>query len=231
MAAASSTHPPFEQAFYPSGPLTVAFESARVSYSDLPVDLYNSGVNQILSVAAVRGHRLLHFSMADLHERSGQPAADVSVLELDPGWDGSDPLHAHRHLRVSERRTVPLADVQLFVLRADDVRTPEETPNIEILREATAHAKTLESLEATLSTTDKYAPLERDPQLPHPVTFPASTSRRRSRPSSASPARSPTSCSRTAMGTAVGPRSTGWPSTTPTATIASPATSRPTATC
>lgn len=80
---------PFDQAYYPRGPLTIAFESAQVTYSDLSVDLYNSGVNQILSVAAVRGHRLLHFSMADLHQRSGQPAADVSVLELDPGWGGS----------------------------------------------------------------------------------------------------------------------------------------------
>ena len=33
----------------------------------------------------------------------------------------------------------------------------------------------LESAEATLSTTDKYAPIERCPQLPHPVTFPAAT--------------------------------------------------------
>ncbi|HEV2819043.1 MAG TPA: hypothetical protein VGW11_00910 [Solirubrobacteraceae bacterium] len=44
----------------------------------------------------MRGHRLLHFSMADLHHHSGQPAAEVSVLELDPDWDGSDPLYAHR---------------------------------------------------------------------------------------------------------------------------------------
>lgn len=174
MARAGSPHPPFDQAFYPSGPLTIAFESAQVSYSDLPVDLYNTGINQILSVAAVRGHRLLHFSMADLHDRSGEPAADVSVLELEPGWDGGDPLYAHRHLRVVDRQTVLLKDAQLFVLRADDIRT-EETPNLEILRRATVHAKTLESVEATLSTTDKYAPLERGPQLPHPVTFPAST--------------------------------------------------------
>jgi glutathione synthase/RimK-type ligase-like ATP-grasp enzyme len=33
----------------------------------------------------------------------------------------------------------------------------------------------LESVEATLSTTDKYAPIERGPQLPHPVTFSAAT--------------------------------------------------------
>lgn len=173
MALGSSVQP-FDQPFYSSGPLTIAFESARLTYSELPVDLYNTGVNQILSVAAVRGHRLLHFSMADLHDRSGQYAAEVSVLELDPEWDGTDRLHAHRRLRVADRQTVPLSDVQLFILRADDVRT-EQTPHIEILRWATNHTKALESVEATLSTTDKYAPVERDPQLPHPVTFPAST--------------------------------------------------------
>lgn len=139
MALADSVQP-FDQAFYSSGPLTIAFESARLTYSELPVDLYNTGVNQILSVAAVRDHRLLHFSMADLHDRSGQYAADVSVLELDPEWDGTDPLHAHRRLRVADRQTVPLSDVQLFILRADDVRT-EQTPHIEILRWATNHTK------------------------------------------------------------------------------------------
>lgn len=154
--------------------LTVAFESAQLTCGALAVDLYNSGINQILSVAATRGHRLLHFSMADLHDRSGDPVADVSVLELDPGWDRADALHAHTSLRVADRRTVSLSEVQLFVLRADDVRT-QQTPNLEILERATRQAKTLESLQATLSTTDKFAPLERDSQLPHPVTFSAST--------------------------------------------------------
>ena len=43
--------------------LTVAFESERLSYSNLEVDLHNSGVNQILSVCAARGHTLYHFNM------------------------------------------------------------------------------------------------------------------------------------------------------------------------
>lgn len=174
MTAAIDARTLSREADPPSGALTVAFESARVSYSDLPVDLYNSGVNQILSVAAVRGHRLLHFSMSGLDESGGEQLADAAILELDPGWDREDPLHAYRYLRVAERRTVTLGDVQLFILRADDIRT-EDTPNLEILRRAVAHAKTLETIEATLSTTDKYAPLERAAQLPHPVTFAASS--------------------------------------------------------
>jgi N-formylglutamate amidohydrolase/glutathione synthase/RimK-type ligase-like ATP-grasp enzyme len=165
---------PFEQAYYPGGPLTIGFESARVTYSDFEVDLYNSGVNQILSVAAVRNHRLLHFSMADLHDRNGDDVAEATILELDPVWDRADPIHAHRHLRVVDRRTVRLAEVQLFVLRGDDIRTAH-TPNIEALQRAVGHAKVLESVEATLSTNDKYAPIERCPQLPHPVTFPVAT--------------------------------------------------------
>lgn len=166
--------PPFEQAYYRGRSLTIGFESAQVTYTDCEVDLYNTGINQILSVAAVRGHRLLHFSMADLHGREGDYAADAAILELDPAWDRGDPLFAHRHLRVVDRRTVPLAAVQLVFVRGDDIRT-EQTPNVEILQWASGHAKVLESVEATLSTTDKYAQLERAPQLPHPVTFSAST--------------------------------------------------------
>jgi N-formylglutamate amidohydrolase/glutathione synthase/RimK-type ligase-like ATP-grasp enzyme len=75
---------------------------------------------------------------------------------------------------VADRRTVPLAEVQLLVVRGDDIRT-ERTVNVEILQWAAGHAKVLESVEATLSTTDKYAPIERAPQLPHPVTFAAAT--------------------------------------------------------
>ncbi len=174
MVARNDLQPPFEQAYYAGGPLTIGFESARVTYTDFEVDLYNSGVNQVLSVAAVRDHRLLHFSMADLHDRNGEYAAEAAILELDPAWDRADPLHAHRHLRVVGRRTVALAEIQLFVVRGDDIRT-ERTPNIEVLQWAAGHTKMLESVEATLSTTDKYAPLERAPQLPHPVTFPAAT--------------------------------------------------------
>jgi N-formylglutamate amidohydrolase/glutathione synthase/RimK-type ligase-like ATP-grasp enzyme len=165
---------PFEQAYYPGGPLRIGFESAAVTYSDLEVDLFNSGINQILSVAAVRDHRLLHFSMADLCSRHGEYAAEMAILELDPAWDRADPLHGHRHLRVVGRRTVALADIQLFVVRGDDIRN-ERTPNIEALQWAAGHAKMLESVEATLSTTDKYATIERNPQLPHPVTFPVAT--------------------------------------------------------
>jgi len=168
------THPAFEEAYYPGGPLTIGFESARVTYGDHEVDLFNSGINQILSVAATRDHRLFHFSMADLHDRGAAYAAEAAILELDSNWDQTDPLHAHRHLRVVDRRTVPLAEVQLFVIRGDDIRT-ERTANIEALKWAAGHAKMLETVEATLSTTDKYAPIERAPQLPHPVTFVAST--------------------------------------------------------
>ena len=174
MAGPTDSPPAFEQAYYPDGPLTIGFESAEVTYTDHQVDLNNTGVNQILSVAAARGHRLLHFSMADLHDRGGAYAAEASVLELDPSWDRSDPHHSHRHLEVVERRTVPLAEIQLFVVRGDDIRN-ERTRNLEILEWAAGNAKMLETVEATLSTTDKYGPVARAPQLPHPVTFPAAT--------------------------------------------------------
>ena len=170
MAGSTDSRPALGQVYYPGGPLTIGFESARISYSDSAVDLCNSGVNQVLSAAAVRDHRLLHFSMADLREVGDQYTADAAVLELDPAWDGADAQHAYRRLRVVDRRTVQLSDIQLFVVRGDDIRT-ERTPNIEALRRAARHAKVLETVEATLATTDKYAPIERAPQLPHPETF------------------------------------------------------------
>lgn len=174
MDGQSLPHPAFEQAYLPGGPLTIGFESAELSYSSLEVDLYNSGINQILSVAAARGHRILHFSMADIGQAGDGYVAEAATLELDPAWDRAEPIEAYRHLRVTGRPTVPLSEVQLFVVRGDDIRT-EETENIEALRWAAGHAKMLESVEATLSTTDKYAPIERAPQLPHPITFPVET--------------------------------------------------------
>ncbi len=120
---------PFDQAYYPESSLTIGFESEQLTYTDYAVDLFNSGINQILSVAAVRGHRLLHFSMEDLSDRDGEWVAEATVLGLDSSWDRADPLHAHRHLKVVDRLVIPLADVQ--------------------------------SVEATLSTTDKYGPIER----------------------------------------------------------------------
>ncbi|MFP4306045.1 MAG: N-formylglutamate amidohydrolase [Desulfococcaceae bacterium] len=162
----------FEQKYYARPTLHIAFESAQLSYGDAPVDLYNSGVNQILSVAAARGHRLFHFSMNDLFWDNGKPAATMSVLELDPSWSGENPMEAHRHLRTAERRTAPLDTIQLFIVRGDDIRN-ERSDNIDILRWASAHAKMIESVDATLATTDKMGTIHRAPQLPHPVTFAA----------------------------------------------------------
>lgn len=152
-------------------PLTVAFESRRLTYTDHPVDLYNSGVNQLLSLSAARGHRVRHFRMADLYRHLGIPRARMSVLELDGSWDG-DPLVAWTHLRKVGEETLPLEAVDLYFVRADDVRR-EDTPNLDILREAESSAIVLESTAATLATTDKYALVERVPHAPQPVTFTA----------------------------------------------------------
>ena len=47
--------------------LAIAFESEKLTYSKFDVDLYNTGITQILSVAASRGHNLYHFCMSDLY--------------------------------------------------------------------------------------------------------------------------------------------------------------------
>ncbi|MBD3265665.1 hypothetical protein GF373_03265, partial [bacterium] len=41
--------------------LVIAFESEQLTYSNFAVDLYNTGITQILSVAAARGHEIYHF--------------------------------------------------------------------------------------------------------------------------------------------------------------------------
>lgn len=71
--------------------LAIAFESEKLTYSSEAVDLYNTGITQILSVAAARGHELYHFSMPDLYRHENEPYARASVLELPAGWEG-DPV-------------------------------------------------------------------------------------------------------------------------------------------
>jgi N-formylglutamate amidohydrolase/glutathione synthase/RimK-type ligase-like ATP-grasp enzyme len=175
MGYARETREWFAQKYYTRPALNIAFESAQLTYSDLPVDLYNTGVNQILSVAAGRGHRLFHFPMKDLFWDGNLPAALMSVLALDPSWSRENQgslLEAYRHLRVVDRRVVPLKSIQLFVVRGDDIRT-EQSENLSVLRWASENMKMIESVEATLATTDKYGTIRRAPQLPHPVTFAA----------------------------------------------------------
>jgi N-formylglutamate amidohydrolase/glutathione synthase/RimK-type ligase-like ATP-grasp enzyme len=162
----------FSQKYYKRTALNIAFESAHISYSDLPVDLYNTGVNQILSVAASRDHSLFHFAMKDLVWDGDRPAARMSVLQLDPSWTRDERLNAYRYLRVGDTRLVPLETVQLFIVRGDDIRN-EQSENIDILRWASENKKMIESVEATLATTDKFGTIKRAPQLPHPVTFAA----------------------------------------------------------
>jgi len=152
---------------------TIAFESGSLSYSDLPMDLYNTGVNQILSVAAARGHRIRHFRMADLYEHEGVPHARMSFLELAEGWSGEE-VWAHRGLREVAEQSAPLEEIDVCFFRADDVRD-EHTPNIEVIRRLESTGLLIETVENTLATCDKYEIYRRAPNLPAPVTLPAET--------------------------------------------------------
>ncbi len=152
--------------------IIVAFESARLSYGDHPVDLYNSGVNQLLSVAAARGYSLRHFRMADLYRDSGVARVHSTVLELDPAWSG-DPPGAWQHVHPVGTENLPLDAIELYFVRGDDIRRAH-TPDLGILAEAEATATVIESVGATLSTCDKYQVVERCPDVPQPVTFAAS---------------------------------------------------------
>jgi len=153
--------------------LTIAFESQRLSYSDLEVDMYNSGINQILSVSAARGHFLYHFSMQDLFYHEDKAFAKASVLALPENWQ-SDPLECYRLLRKIDERPVSLSDIDLCFFRADDVRH-SGTPNLELIRTIEEHGILLESAAATLATNDKFEITLRVPNVPQPTTFTAST--------------------------------------------------------
>ncbi|CAN5747434.1 hypothetical protein BH23ACT2_BH23ACT2_18350 [soil metagenome] len=146
-----------------------AFESARLSYGELPVDLYNSGVNQLLGVAAARGYVVRHFCMADLYTEAGAAWVRSTVLELEPDWSG-EPADAWQHVRPGDTQNLPLDAIDLFFVRGDDIRT-DDTPNLDILRQAEATGSVIESVDATLSTCDKYQLVERCREVPQPITY------------------------------------------------------------
>ena len=151
--------------------LNVAFESGRLSYSSLEVDLYNTGLNQLLSAAAARGHLLYHFNMEGLFLHEGRPHAMASVLELPENWY-SDPLECYRLLKKIDERPVDLSIIDLCFFRADDVRH-SGTPNLDLIRTIEEQGILIENVDATLSTNDKYETIIRCPDLPQPLTYPA----------------------------------------------------------
>jgi len=153
--------------------LSIAFESKQLSYSSLEVDLYNSGINQILSAAAARGHRLHHFSMQDLFMYKGRAYAKASVIDLPERWKG-DLMECYTMLRKIDERPVPLSSIDLCFFRADDVRN-SETPHLDIIQRIENHGILMESLEATLATNDKIESLYRCSRDMHPATYPASS--------------------------------------------------------
>jgi len=153
--------------------LTIAFESERLTYSDFEVDLYNTGITQILSVAAARGHNIYHFSMADLYLHEEMPYARTSVLELPEGWAG-DPLSSYQFLSKKSDRPLKLADIDLCFVRGDDIRD-YDTPNLDILKTIEETGVLFESIRATVATNDKFEMVRRAPHVPQPLTFAASS--------------------------------------------------------
>jgi glutathione synthase/RimK-type ligase-like ATP-grasp enzyme/N-formylglutamate amidohydrolase len=149
--------------------LTIAFESEKLTYSDLDVDLYNTGITQILSVAASRGHDLYHFSMSDLYRHDGAVYTRASVLRLPEKWEG-DPVTAHRYLTKAFDRPLKLSDIDICFARGDDIRNAD-SPNVDLLKELDERRALMESLDATFYTTDKYELTKRLPDTPQPMTF------------------------------------------------------------
>ncbi|MBS3820053.1 N-formylglutamate amidohydrolase [bacterium] len=152
--------------------LHIAFESGRLSYSENEVDLYNSGINQILSVAAVRGHHLYHFSIEDVYKQKTEAYARASILSLPDSWHGNY-LKSHIMLKKIDERPLPLSQIDLCFFRADDVRHTS-TPHLNLLRVVQQKGVLFENLEATLSTCDK-CELTRRTDVPQPQTFAAHT--------------------------------------------------------
>jgi glutathione synthase/RimK-type ligase-like ATP-grasp enzyme len=151
-------------------PLTIAFESGRITYTDNDVDLYNSGVNQILSIAASRGHDVYHFSMDDLRSSAGGPEASFTRLVPDQ-LPGMDDLDMYRRLRVAERQTMPMDEMDIYFVRGDDIKP--DTQGVPILLEAEKGSIFLERMGPTLDTCDKYELVTRCPHIPQPRTYAA----------------------------------------------------------
>jgi len=151
--------------------LAIAFESGQLSYTNQEVDLSNSGINQILSVSAARGHSLYHFSMHDLFFHDDKAYAKASVLALPDSWY-RDPLECYLLLKKIDERPVPLKDIDLCFFRADDVRH-SGTPNLDIIRTIEEHGILMESVAATLSTNDKFEITVRVAHVPQPITYDA----------------------------------------------------------
>lgn len=153
--------------------LIIAFESEKLTYSGFDVDLYNTGITQILSVAATRGHELYHFNMDDLYWHGDEPYTKASLLELPHGWEGA-PITAHQFLAKTDDRPLKLSNIHICFVRGDDIRDAN-TPKLNILKTINRRGALFESLEATLSTNDKYELVNRLPDIPQPITFTASS--------------------------------------------------------
>ncbi|MFO7985404.1 MAG: N-formylglutamate amidohydrolase [Desulfatiglandaceae bacterium] len=153
--------------------LMIAFESERLTYSDFEVDLYNTGITQVLSVAAARGHHIYHFSMADLYLYEEMPYARASVLELPEHWEG-DPLMGHQFLSKTADCPLKLADIDLCFVRGDDIRD-YGTPNLHILQTIEETGVLFESIRGTVATNDKFEMVVRASHVPQPITYPASS--------------------------------------------------------
>ena len=150
--------------------LNVVFESGQLSFSDLEVDFYNSGVNQTLSVAAARGHNIFHFSARDVVSSRGIPSANMSVLSLPASWSG-DAVDAYKHLTKVDERLIPFSEMHLCFMRADDIKP--STPGVDVLQLAEKECIFLEDVEDTLQTCDKYETILRCPDVPQPKTYAA----------------------------------------------------------
>lgn len=153
-------------------PLTIAFESGQVTYSEHDVDLYNSGVNFILSASAARGHTLFHFSMTDVTAHDGTIGAIATKLVLPERRTHETP-YVYQDLKRAERVFLPFERIDLYFIRGDDIKP--STPNVEALATLERESVGLESLAGTLDTCDKYEVVRRCTDAPQPATYKADT--------------------------------------------------------
>ena len=145
------------------GRMDIAIESGRALNLGPDAPVYRSSAEEIIYVAALRGHRTFHYRIGDVRD-SG--TALMSELKLKPTLKNY--TNVYENMELGGQEEIPLDQMDVHILKGDDITTG--SPQTEILKGVEDKSRFLVSVDTFLALRDKYELFRRCPDILAPST-------------------------------------------------------------
>jgi len=147
--------------------MNIAIESGRALNLGPDAAMFRSSAEEIIYQAALRGHRIFHYSLMDVNTNGSPGKALMSKIKLKPSQ--KECTNVYENMELGTQEDIPLDQMDVHILKGDDVVT--NSPQLDVIRRAEDKCRFVVSVDTFLALRDKYELFERCPDISTPSSY------------------------------------------------------------